>query len=64
MGENLACCVFHNFYEMRRLPLPPSTSSHGNKDILVGFDNPILHLVDGRAAKDTRIAIRDVLIEE
>jgi hypothetical protein len=63
-GETLACCVLHNFCEMRRLPLPPSTSSHGNKDILVEFDNPVLHLVDGRAAKDVGIAIRDVLFED
>jgi hypothetical protein len=61
--ETLACCVLHNFCEMRRLPLPPSTSTSESTDLLVGFDNPVHHLADGRAAKEAGKVVRDALFE-
>jgi hypothetical protein len=60
-AETLVYCALHNFCELRRLPLPPSISTKGNRDILCGFDNPVPHSVDGRAAKDARIAMKDIL---
>jgi hypothetical protein len=69
-SETLACCVLHNFCEMRRLPLPPSSSSssssssQGNMDVLVGFQNPVPHLVDGRMAKEAGKTMRDVLFAQ
>jgi hypothetical protein len=61
--ETLACCVLHNFCELWKLPLPPSTLAQRSHDNLVGFTNPVPHLVDGRAAKDAGTAVRDVLFE-
>jgi hypothetical protein len=63
-AKTLACCVLHNFCELRRLPLPPSTSFEGNRDSLCRFDNPVPHSVDGRVAKDVGTAMRDVLFAQ
>jgi hypothetical protein len=60
-GETLACCVFHNFCEMRKLPLPTSISTQENRDVLVGFHNPVPHSSDGNAAKEAGKAMRDEL---
>lgn len=62
--EILAYCVLHNFCKLRKLLLPPSTSTNGNRDILCGFDNLVPHSINGRAAKDAGIAMRDVLFTQ
>jgi hypothetical protein len=62
--EILACCVLHNFCEMKKLPLPISISTQENTNILVGFDNPVLHLPSGNSAKEAGKAMRDELFAE
>ena len=59
--ETLAYCIHHNFCEMRKLPLLPSTSTKRNRDMLMGFHNVVPHSVDGRATKEASKAIRDDL---
>jgi hypothetical protein len=61
VAKTLACCIHHNFCEMRKLPLLPSTSTEGNKDMLMGFHNAIPHSADGRAAKEASKTIKDDL---
>jgi hypothetical protein len=46
---------------MRKLPLPTSISTQENRDVLVGFHNPVPHSSDGNAAKEAGKAMRDEL---
>jgi hypothetical protein len=64
VGETLACCVLHNFCELRKLLVPISISSQENRDTLLGFDNPVPHLPDGNATKEAGKTMRDELFAE
>ena len=48
----------------KKLPLPNFISIKDSNDILMGFDNLVLYLADGRVVKEARTAMKDDLFVE